>query len=64
MTVNRDPHATHVVESVDLYGSLVDPNRKEVTDVDLIVRPKIHHARGAGIRDHRQRPALANLVGG
>ena len=36
-TVNRDLHATHVVESVDLYGSLVDPNREEVTDVDLIV---------------------------
>jgi len=35
--VNRDPHATHVVESVALYGSLVDPDREEVTDVDLIV---------------------------
>jgi len=35
--VNRDPRATHVVDSVALYGSLVDPDRKEVTDVDLIV---------------------------
>jgi len=35
--VNCDPCATHVVESVALYGSLVDPGRKEVTDVDLIV---------------------------
>lgn len=36
-TVNRDPRATHVVESVTLYGSLVDLDRQEVTDVDLIV---------------------------
>jgi hypothetical protein len=36
-TVNRDPCATHVVESVVLYGSLVDPDREEVTDVDSIV---------------------------
>jgi hypothetical protein len=35
--VNCDPRATHVVESVALYGSLVDPGREEVTDVDLIV---------------------------
>ena len=35
--MNCDPRATHVVESVALYGSLVDPGREEVTDVDLIV---------------------------
>jgi hypothetical protein len=35
--VNCDQRATHVVESVALYGSLVDPSREEVTDVDLIV---------------------------
>jgi hypothetical protein len=36
-TVNRDPHATHIIESALLYGSLADPGREEVTDVDLIV---------------------------
>jgi hypothetical protein len=36
-TVNRDPCATHVVESVVLCGSLVDPDRVEVTDVDTFV---------------------------
>ena len=36
-TVNRDPRATHVIDSVLLYGSLAEPDRQEVTDVDLIV---------------------------
>ncbi len=34
--VNRDPRSTHVIESVTLYGSLADPDRQVVTDVDLI----------------------------
>jgi hypothetical protein len=34
--VNRDPGSTHVIESVTLYGSLADPDRHAVTDVDLI----------------------------
>jgi hypothetical protein len=44
--VNRAPHFTHVIESVTLYGSLVDPNRREVTDVDLIAFTRRRH-RGA-----------------
>jgi hypothetical protein len=36
-TVNRDPCATHVVESVELYGSFVEPDREEVADIDLRV---------------------------
>jgi predicted nucleotidyltransferase len=35
--VNRDLGSTHVIESVMLYGSVADPDRQEVTDVDLIV---------------------------
>jgi hypothetical protein len=38
--VNRAPHATHVIESVLLYGSLAEPDRQEVTDVDLIVHTR------------------------
>ena len=34
--VNRDPCSTHVIESVTLYGSLADPDRQSVTNVDLI----------------------------
>jgi hypothetical protein len=51
-SVNRDPHATHVVESVDLSGSLADPGRREVTDVDLIVFARRKH-RGCQLRATR-----------
>jgi hypothetical protein len=48
--VNRDPRSTHIIESVTLYGSLADPSRREVTDVDLIAFTRQRH-RGR----HRQR---------
>lgn len=44
--VSRDPHATHVIESITLYGSLADPDWQEVTDVDLIAFTRRRH-RGA-----------------
>jgi hypothetical protein len=45
--VDRDPHSTHIIESVSLYGSLTDPERCEVTDVDLIVYSRRRRADGA-----------------
>jgi len=46
--VNRDPRSTHVIESVTLYGSLGDPDRQEVTDVDLIAFTRRRHGSTAG----------------
>lgn len=36
-TANDDPSGSHTVERVTLYGSLTDPSRHEVSDVDLLV---------------------------
>jgi hypothetical protein len=49
--VNCDPRATHVVESVALYGSLVDPDLEEVTDVDLIVLTRRRQGGANGTSD-------------
>jgi len=35
--VNRDPASTHVITRVALFGSLTDPSRELVSDVDLAV---------------------------
>ena len=35
--VNGDPTALHTIERVLLYGSLTDPDRQQVSDVDLLV---------------------------
>ncbi len=37
MGVNRDPASTHVITRVALFGSLTDPRRELVSDVDLAV---------------------------
>ena len=34
---NDDPSGSHMIERVTLYGSLADPSRQEVGDVDLLV---------------------------
>lgn len=37
MGVNRDPASTHVITRVALFGSMTDPSRELVSDVDLAV---------------------------
>jgi hypothetical protein len=46
--VNRDTRSTHVIESVTLYGSLADPDRQVVTDVDLIAFTRRRHRGASG----------------
>jgi hypothetical protein len=47
--VNHDPLGSHTIERVMLYGSLTDPGRLEVSDVDLLV-----YGRSRGIRGSEQ----------
>lgn len=37
IAVNRDPASTHVITRVALFGSMTDPSRDLVSDVDLVV---------------------------
>lgn len=48
--VNCDPCSTHVIETVSLYGSLADPDRQEVTDVDLIAFTRLRNWSATGNR--------------
>ena len=50
--VDDDPAGSHIIERVTLIGSLTDPGREEVGDVDLIVYA---HRRGRGAAPHGAR---------
>jgi hypothetical protein len=56
--VNNDPLGLHTIERVMLYGSLTDPCRPEVSDIDLLV-----YARSRGIRVSGQ-PCKPSVGGG
>jgi hypothetical protein len=45
--VNDDPAGSHIIEHATLFGSLTDPTRQEVGDVDLIVYAR-RGSRGVG----------------
>jgi hypothetical protein len=55
--VNSDQAASHTIERVTLYGSLTDPNRLEVGDVDLLVYARRRRCRASPeVRDEPTSP--------
>lgn len=53
---NNDPAGSHVIERVTLFGSLTDPGRQEVGDIDLLVYAR-RRTRGASPQEARDEPA-------